>query len=202
MNGWLLLVVVVLAGCGTAAPREGAAPPVTPTADSAPPDADAATDAETEQQRLARLAAELDKLEMTPIAAYAGPSDADAGTGFGAPRLSPADAGAKVTGPKAKVTFVSITGGPGDAPATLLRGRAGFRRCQQRALDDNPEVAGELTLTIELGADGKVTSATVSPKQTLPSNLVLCIQKRAEALEFSASSAGAKVAAQMALAKE
>jgi hypothetical protein len=104
--------------------------------------------AEPTADQRARLVAELEKLEMKTIGS---------GPALAAPTP---DGGTKVPGPQAVVQMAAAVGGPAGSNAVLARARAGFRRCYQRALAEDPETAGAVTLTLAVGPDGNVTQAT------------------------------------------
>ena len=63
---------------------------------------------------------------------------------------------AKVAGPKgsASVSSSMAAGTVSGAAGVVARMRAGFRRCYQRGLDQNPDISGSIRLTIMVGPGG------------------------------------------------
>jgi len=103
--------------------------------------------------------------------------------------------GAKVTGPKgnANVGGAAVSGGTvGNASRVVAGMRAGFRACYQRALAENPDAAGNITLTIRVGAGGEVTGVSGS-SGSLPPSVVACVKARAQAAQFDAPDGGSDV---------
>jgi len=103
--------------------------------------------------------------------------------------------GAKVAGPKgnANVGGAAVSGGTvGNASRVVAGMRAGFRACYQRALAENPDAAGNITLTIRVGPGGEVTGVSGS-SGTLPASVVSCVKARAQAAQFDAPEGGSAV---------
>ncbi|HET7545357.1 MAG TPA: AgmX/PglI C-terminal domain-containing protein [Polyangiaceae bacterium] len=103
--------------------------------------------------------------------------------------------GAKVAGPKgnANVGGAAVSGGTVSNASRVVAGmRAGFRACYQRALAENPDAAGNITLTIRVGAGGEVTSVGGS-SGSLPPSVVACVKARAQAAQFDAPEGGSAV---------
>jgi len=103
--------------------------------------------------------------------------------------------GAKVAGPKgnANVGGANVSGGTvGNASRVVAGMRAGFRSCYQRGLAENPDAAGNITLTIRVGAGGEVTGVSGS-SGTLPASVVACVKARAQAAQFDAPEGGSAV---------
>ena len=104
-------------------------------------------------------------------------------------------AGVKVAGPKgnANVGGANVSGGTvGNASRVVAGMRAGFRSCYQRGLAENPDAAGNITLTIRVGAGGEVTGVSGS-SGTLPASVVACVKARAQAAQFDAPEGGSAV---------
>ena len=104
-------------------------------------------------------------------------------------------AGVKVAGPKgnANVGGANVSGGTvGNASRVVAGMRAGFRSCYQRGLAENPDAAGNITLTIRVGAGGEVTGVSGS-SGTLPPSVVACVKARAQAAQFDAPEGGSAV---------
>lgn len=196
-----LALAVALAACAPASQQQPGAPtppPSDPTASAPPPASAAPAPVESDEERAKRLAAELEKMGLGTLGATASPSSAplQGGSAF--------DAGAaKVQAPKGDVLVGSPVGAPADAVAVIARSRARFRACYQRALNENPEVAGSVSLTLSVASDGKVQSVTASPSVGLPSNLFVCLQRAAETMAFSPPPGGAaKIVVPLTLARE
>jgi len=120
--------------------------------------------------------------------APAAPTASESGaSATGSRPLAGADGGARGLGRKAKLVIGSVLGGPPDAPATLLRGKDGFNNCLQLALDDGFEVARDLILTLQIGADGSVRSASSTAPGSVPPTLVTCVETHSKTLRFSAT---------------
>jgi len=102
---------------------------------------------------------------------------------------------AKVAGPKgnANVGGANVSGGTvGNASRVVAGMRAGFRSCYQRGLAENPDAAGNITLTIRVGAGGEVTGVSGS-SGTLPASVVACVKARAQAAQFDPPEGGSAV---------
>lgn len=52
---------------------------------------------------------------------------------------------------------------------------AGFRRCFNRALQDDPKASGSVRLTAIIGPDGRVVSVSPSAPIGLPDNMIVCL---------------------------
>ncbi|HKY37428.1 MAG TPA: AgmX/PglI C-terminal domain-containing protein [Polyangiaceae bacterium] len=105
---------------------------------------------------------------------------------------------AKVEGPKgnASVGGPAVSGGTVNNAARVVAGmRAGFRSCYQRGLAENPDAAGNIRLTIRVGAGGEVAGVTATPSGSLPASVVSCVQSRAQAAQFDPPEGGAAVIA-------
>ncbi|MEI9951161.1 MAG: AgmX/PglI C-terminal domain-containing protein [Pseudomonadota bacterium] len=101
----------------------------------------------------------------------------------------------KVAGPKgnANVGGPNVSGGTvGNASRVVAGMRAGFRACYQRGLAENPDAAGNITLTIRVGAGGEVTGVSGS-SGSLPASVVACVKARAQAAQFDAPEGGSAV---------
>jgi len=102
---------------------------------------------------------------------------------------------ATVAGPKGNATVggANVSGGTvGNASRVVALMRAGFRACYQRGLAENPDAAGNILLTIHVGAGGEVTGVSGS-SGTLPPTVVGCVKSRAQAATFDAPEGGSAV---------
>lgn len=101
-------------------------------------------------------------------------------------------------GPKgnASVGGAAVTGGNVSNAARVVAGmRAGFRACYQRGLAENPDAAGNIRLTIRVGAGGEVAGVTPAPSGTLPASVISCVVARAQAAQFDPPEGGSAVIA-------
>jgi outer membrane biosynthesis protein TonB len=102
----------------------------------------------------------------------------------------------KVSGPKgsANVGGAAVSGGSVSNAARVVAGmRAGFRACYQRGLNENPDSAGNIKLTIKVGPGGEVQGVSASPSGSLPASVVSCVQARAQAAQFDPPEGGTAV---------
>lgn len=67
---------------------------------------------------------------------------------------------------------------------------AGFRRCYNRALKDDPKAAGSVRLTAIIGPDGRVVSVTPSAPIGLPGNMIVCLIVRVSSAQFAPPDGG------------
>jgi hypothetical protein len=164
----------------TPSPATATTPPspsadATSAIDDARGDAGAAEPPETEEERNARLARELDAMEMTPIGSLSGgqtATDPDAGVAVPAPgRVSGSD---------------SLL----DASAVVARARAGFRACYQRALQEDPTAGGSLVVKLKVDASGSAVDVVLVVRGSFPESMQKCLKARASQLRFSPSDAG------------
>jgi hypothetical protein len=84
-------------------------------------------------------------------------------------------------------------GSVSNAASVVAGMRAGFRRCYQRGLDANPDIAGRISLTIRIGPGGEVASVSGSPSGNIPSSVVSCVKARAQAAQFAPPDGGSAV---------
>lgn len=116
-----------------------------------------------------------------------GSTQAGSGTGTGSSTA--------VKGPtgSASVTSNVAAGSVSNAQQVVAGMRAGFRRCYQQALDQNPDVAGAIKLTLRVGPGGEVSSVTASDSGNLPPTVVSCVKARAQAAQFAPPDGGSAV---------
>ncbi len=97
-----------------------------------------------------------------------------------------------VKGPTAgaEVSSNMAAGSVSNANQVVAAMRAGFRRCYQLALDQNPDVSGSIKLVIRVGAGGEVTGVSASQSGNLPPSVVTCVKARAQAAEFAPPDGG------------
>lgn len=101
----------------------------------------------------------------------------------------------KVEGPKGSASVSSsVSAGTVDNASRVVSGmRPGFRRCYQRALEQNPDISGSIRLTLRIGPGGEVSGVTVSQTGNLPADVVACVRSRAQASQFSPPDGGSAV---------
>lgn len=102
---------------------------------------------------------------------------------------------AQVEGPKGSASVSSqVAAGSVDNASRIVSGmRAGFRRCFQRALEQNPDIGGSVRLTLTIGPGGEVSGVSASQSGNLPASVVSCVKGRAQAARFNAPAGGSAV---------
>jgi hypothetical protein len=101
----------------------------------------------------------------------------------------------QVAGPKgsASVSSSVAAGSVSGASSVVARMSAGFRRCYQRGLDQNPDISGSIRLTIQVGPGGGVSSVSGGATGSIPASVVECVKARARAAQFSPPDGGSAV---------
>jgi hypothetical protein len=102
----------------------------------------------------------------------------------------------QVQGPQgsASVSSANVSGGAVSNADSVIAGmRAGFRRCYQKALEENPDIQGSIRLSIKVGPGGEVSSVTAVPSGNLPASVVTCVQARARSGQFAPPDGGSAV---------
>jgi hypothetical protein len=91
----------------------------------------------------------------------------------------------------------SLIGGPipsggvvPNAGATVNSGKAGFRACYKRAMDEDPTMHGSVRITAKIGPNGEVSSASASGASGLSASLVNCLVGRVRGLQFESPQGG------------
>lgn len=67
---------------------------------------------------------------------------------------------------------------------------AGFRRCYQKGLQEDPKMKGTVRITAKVGPNGEVQSATPSGGKGLSGTVVSCVAGRVSAAQFDKPSSG------------
>lgn len=117
-----------------------------------------------------------------------GSTTAGSGSGSGA--------GQEVKGPRGNATTGAAvnSGGQVSNAARVVAGmRAGFRNCYNRALAQNPDAEGKISLSIKVGPGGEVQGVNASPSGNLPDSVVGCVKARASAAQFDPPQGGLAV---------
>lgn len=101
----------------------------------------------------------------------------------------------EVKGPQGSATVTSsmAAGNVSNANSVIAGMRAGFRRCYQKALGENPDIEGSVRLMIKVGPGGEVSGVTASPTGNLPASVVSCVQARARSGQFAPPDGGSAV---------
>jgi hypothetical protein len=104
-----------------------------------------------------------------------------------------ADEPGKVSGPKARAAIGPVTGGAdvSDRDRVAAGMRAGMRACFNRALAENPELAGgSVRLVVRLDAAGAVRDVVAVSREITHGALLNCLRARARAARFAAPGSG------------
>lgn len=107
----------------------------------------------------------------------------------------PATAGSAtaVKGPvgNASIGGASVAGGNVPNASSVVSGMAaGFRRCYNRGLAENPEMKGSVRITAKIGPNGEVVSATPSSGGNLSGTVISCVAARVRSAQFAPPEGG------------
>jgi hypothetical protein len=107
----------------------------------------------------------------------------------------PATAGSaqKVKGPvgSASIGGASVSGGSvANASAVVAGMAAGFRRCYNNGLKEDPNMKGSVRVTARIGPNGEVLSASASGGGGLSGTVVSCVQARVASAQFAPPEGG------------
>jgi len=107
----------------------------------------------------------------------------------------PATAGStqKVKGPvgSAQVGGAAVSGGNVANASSVVAGMsAGFRRCYNRGLQEDPSMKGSVRVTAKIGPNGEVLSATPSGGGGLSGTVISCVVARVQSAQFSPPEGG------------
>ena len=220
-RGWAA-IFFFLGACGVPAAQAptvevGSTPQPPPSASAAP---SAAPSAETRAAvakagSLAELERELAEVDMQVLGVLRGNGDPGVpvavlqagGAGASGLRLGSAGGGtaqgstspgaATVKGPRAAVAIgsVAVSGGSvGNAAAVAAGMAAGFRRCVQKALNDNPggvTSGTKLRLSADVGPSGEVVAVRVlGASAGLPAVTTSCLLARVSSAQFAPPDTG------------
>ncbi|HXS19555.1 MAG TPA: AgmX/PglI C-terminal domain-containing protein, partial [Polyangiaceae bacterium] len=102
---------------------------------------------------------------------------------------------AEVKGPvgNASVSSSVAVGSVSNAASVVAAMRAGFRRCYQRGLEQNPDISGSIRLSISVGPGGEVSNVGGGPTGNIPGSVVDCVKGRARAAQFAPPDGGSAV---------
>ncbi len=103
-----------------------------------------------------------------------------------------AGATTKVKGPvgSASIGGAAVSGGSvANASAVVAGMGAGFRRCYNRGLQEDPNMKGSVRITARIGPNGEVLSASPSGSG-LSSTVMSCVAQRVSSAQFAAPEGG------------
>ncbi|MFO0550187.1 MAG: AgmX/PglI C-terminal domain-containing protein [Polyangiaceae bacterium] len=80
-----------------------------------------------------------------------------------------------------------------NANAVVASMAAGFRRCLNQSLKDEPKIEGKVVVETKVGPNGEVQSAKAKPGSALPKSLVDCVVARVSSGQFSPPEGGSAV---------
>lgn len=99
----------------------------------------------------------------------------------------------KVKGPtgSAQVGGAAVSGGNVANASSVVAGMsAGFRRCYNRGLSEDPTMKGSVRITAKIGPNGEVLSATPSGGGGLSGTVISCVVARVQSAQFSPPEGG------------
>jgi hypothetical protein len=99
----------------------------------------------------------------------------------------------KVKGPtgNAQVGGALVSGGAvANASAVVAGMGAGFRRCYNRGLAEDPAMKGSVRVTARIGPNGEVQSATPSGGGGLSGTVIACVVQRVQSAQFAPPEGG------------
>lgn len=107
----------------------------------------------------------------------------------------PAAAGSatKVKGPvgNANIGGASVSGGSVSNASSVVAGMAaGFRRCYNKGLAEDPNMKGSVRITAKIGPNGEVLSASPSGGGGLSGTVVSCVAARVSSAQFAPPEGG------------
>lgn len=107
----------------------------------------------------------------------------------------PATAGSaqKVKGPtgNAHVGGAAVSGGSVANASSVVAGMsAGFRRCYNKGLQEDPTMKGSVRITARIGPNGEVLSATPSGGSGLSGTVISCVVARVQSAQFAPPEGG------------
>jgi hypothetical protein len=112
-------------------------------------------------------------------------------------RSTDGESGIPLPSGSARQGSVTINAEPGFADgvvsnaSTVVAGMAaGFRRCYNRGLLENPNMKGSLRITAKVGPNGEVLSATASTGSGLSQSVVSCLTARVTSATFAKPNGG------------
>ncbi|WP_437671036.1 AgmX/PglI C-terminal domain-containing protein [Sorangium sp. So ce131] len=107
----------------------------------------------------------------------------------------PATAGSTqvVKGPvgNAQVGGAAVSGGSVSNASSVVAGMAaGFRRCYNKGLQEDPSMKGSVKITAKIGPNGEVLSASPSGGSNLSGTVISCVVARVQSAQFAPPEGG------------
>jgi hypothetical protein len=102
-------------------------------------------------------------------------------------------AASAVKGPVGSVGVggAAVSGGSVANAASVVAGMAaGFRRCYNRGLQENPDMKGTIRLTLKIGPNGEVEGASPSGGGNLSGTVISCCAGVASSRQFAPPDGG------------
>jgi hypothetical protein len=127
---------------------------------------------------------------VTPGAGGGLRSLADTSAGTGGAAVTKTTAGPKLS---VSVTSRVKAGSVSDSTQVIGSLSPGFKRCFRRGVEQAPDQAGAITLTIRLGPGGEVSSVSASSTGTLSAAVVECVKGIARGAQFAPPDGGSAV---------
>jgi hypothetical protein len=95
-------------------------------------------------------------------------------------------------GPVSKVTVgtATVTGSVANVQAVVTGMAAGFRRCFNKGLVENPSMRGSVTITATLGPKGEVIAASPTKGSGLSGSVFSCVTARVATAQFDPPAGG------------
>jgi hypothetical protein len=112
-------------------------------------------------------------------------------TGSGGPAT--AGSSQQVKGPvgNAQVGGAAVSGGNVANASSVVAGMgAGFRRCYNKGLQEDPSMKGSVRITARIGPNGEVLSASPSGGGGLSGTVISCVAARVKSAQFAAPEGG------------
>lgn len=107
------------------------------------------------------------------------------------PSASTSASGKPPTG-SASIANIGTSGGTIANASSVVAGMAaGFRRCYNRALQEDPNVAGSMKVRTKIGPNGEVLAAEPTEVKGLPGALTSCVAARVSSAQFAPPTGGA-----------
>jgi hypothetical protein len=91
----------------------------------------------------------------------------------------------------ASIGGAAVSGGNVANASSVVAGMAaGFRRCYNKGLQENPEMKGSVRISVKIGPNGEVLSATPSGGGGLSGTVISCVAARVASAQFAPPDSG------------
>ena len=91
----------------------------------------------------------------------------------------------------AQVGGAAVSGGSvANASAVVAGMAAGFRRCYNKGLQEDPNMKGSVRITAKIGPNGEVLSASPSGGGGLSGTVISCVAARVSSAQFAPPEGG------------